>query len=411
MLRKVFLAAAALCLASCSKQKQVEPVIQVVRAGVVEAIQPGPEEQYSVSIEPLEKVDLAFKSGGIVEGVLQVRGADGRMRNVQAGDKVVRNAELAQVRPLDYQHALEQAEAQHAQAQAQWAQAQAQRAQAQAELARARANFNAAEVEYKRSSNLFRLASVTKPQYDEAKGRYEADSAAVAAAEEGVKAAVDGVKGAEDGVAKAAVAVKEAKLSLRDTTVNAPFAGWITARNVNRGSLVDGNTIGFSIQDTHLVKAAFAIPDFRLSGIRRGQEQSVLLEPLHRTVTGVVTSISPQADPQSRVFTVEVTLDNPHEDIRPGMIGSLILGRTRDSRPRLVVPLAAVVRAPADPNGFAVFRLIERGGKTCASAQTIEIGETFGDSIEVTRGLSAGQKIISLGGAQLHDGQQVSVIP
>ncbi len=93
------------------------------------------------------------------------------------------------------------------------------------------------------------------------------------------------------------------------------------------------------------------------------------------------------------------------------MIGSLILGRTRDSRPRLVVPLTAVVRAPADPNGFAVFRLNERGGKSYASAQTIEIGETYGDSIEVTRGLSAGQKIISLGGAQLRDGQQVSVIP
>src|SRR4029450_1680633 len=124
---KLFLLGAALFVASCSKQKQVEPVIQVVRAGVVEEIQPAPEERYSVSIEPVEKVDLAFKSGGIVERILQVRGADGRMRNVQAGDRVAANAELAQVRPLDYQHALEQAEAQHAQAQAQWAQAQAQR--------------------------------------------------------------------------------------------------------------------------------------------------------------------------------------------------------------------------------------------------------------------------------------------
>ena len=93
------------------------------------------------------------------------------------------------------------------------------------------------------------------------------------------------------------------------------------------------------------------------------------------------------------------------------MIGSLILGQTRDSRPRLVVPLAAVVRAPGDPNGFAVFRLSERDGKSYASAQTVEIGETQGDSIEVTRGLTAGQKIISLGGAQVRDGQQVNILP
>ena len=52
--------------------------------------------------------------------------------------------------------------------------------------------------------------------------------------------------------------------------------------------------MGFTVEDTHLVKAAFAVPDFKLSGIRRGQKQSVLLEPLHRTAAGVVTSISPQ---------------------------------------------------------------------------------------------------------------------
>jgi RND family efflux transporter MFP subunit len=396
-MRLVVLIVPILILASCAKEKHLEPVVQVVRAGVVQEIHPGPEERYSVSIEPFDKVDLAFKSGGIVQGILQVRGADGRMRNVQTGDKVARNAELAQVRPLDYQHALEQAEAQRAQA-------EAQLARAQAELAQARANFNTSQIEYVRASNLFQSASLVKPQYDQAKGRYDSDAASVAAAEAAVKAA-------QDGLANAGATVKEAKLSLRDTTLNAPFAGWITARNVDRGSLVDAKTIGFSIEDTHLVKAAFAIPDFTLSGIRRGQKQSVVLEPLRRTAIGVVTSISPQADPRSRVFTVEVTLDNPREDIRPGMIGSLILGQTRASRPRLVVPLAAVVRAPADPNGFAVFGLTVRDGKTYACAQTIEIGETFGDSIEVTRGLSAGQTIISLGGALLHDGQQVSVIP
>lgn len=397
MRRKVFLAAAALLLASCRKEKQVEPVIQVVRAGVVEEIRPGPEERYSVSIEPFQKVDLAFKSGGIIQGILQVRGADGRMRNVQTGDKVARNAELAQVRPLDYEHALEQAEAQRGQA-------EAQLAKAQAELKLAGANFNTAQIEYTRASNLFREASMVKPQYDEAKGRYEANAASVAAAE-------DAVRVAEDGVANARALEAQQRLSLRDTALNAPFAGWITARNVDRGSVVDAKTIGFSIEDTHLVKAAFGVPDFKLSGIRRGQKEPVLLEALQRTAIGVVTSISPQADAQSRVFTIEVTLDNPREDIRPGMIGSLILGQTRDSRPRLVVPLAAVVRAPADPNGFAVFRLIERNGKLYASAQTVEIGETYGDSIEVTRGLSPGQKIITLGGALVHDGQQVSVIP
>jgi RND family efflux transporter MFP subunit len=397
MRRTILLVTATLFLASCRKEKQLEAVVQVVRAGVVERIQPDVTERYSASIEPFAKVDLAFKSGGIIEGILQVRGADGRMRNVAAGDKVANHAALAQVRQLDYEHALEQAEAQRAQA-------EAQVAQAQAELAQARANFNTAQIELARASNLFKSASLVKPQYDQAKGRYDADAASVTAAE-------DAVKAAQEGLAKARAAVSEAKLSLSDTTLHAPFPGWISARNVDRGSVVSGSTVGFSMIDTHLVKAVFAVPDYTLSLIRLGRKQPVLLEALQRTVTGVITSISPQADPQTRVFSIEVTLENSREQIRPGMIGTITLGGMRDSTTRLVVPLSAIVRAPANPNGFAAFRLVVRDGKSYASAQTVEIGETFGNSIEVKRGLVAGQRIISLGGALVRDGQQVSVIP
>jgi multidrug efflux system membrane fusion protein len=384
-------------LCSCKREKPLEPAIQAVRAGVVEQIQPDVPERYSASIDPFAKVDLAFKSGGIVVGIRQVLGADGRMRNIETGDKVGKDAELAQVRRLDYQHSVEEAEARRAQAQAQLAQAQAQ-------LVGARASFTHADIDYARALNLFQSASMVKPQYDQAKAQYDEGAASVAAAEAAVK-------GARDGVANALAAEKEAKLSLSDTTLRAPFGGFISARNVDRGSVVSGATVGFGIVDTHLVKAVFGVPDTTLPLIRLGQKQPVMLDALQHAVPGVITSISPEADPQTRVFSIEVTMANSREEIRPGMIGSVTFGGTRDLRPRLVVPLSAVVRAPADPNGFAVFRLIERGGKSCASAQTIAIGQTFGNSIEVTRGLTAGQRIIAAGASMVHEGQQVSLLP
>jgi len=396
---QVLLTGVALLLASCGKQEQREPTIQTVRAGVVEQIQPdsegAPSERYSASLEPLAQVDLAFKSGGIVEEILQVRGADGRLRNVQSGDGVGKDTVLARVRPLDYQHRLDQAEAQRAQSEAQLSQAQAQ-------LAQARATLGEADIEYTRANHLFQSASLVKPQYDQAKGRYDATAASVAAAEAAVKAA-------EAGVANARAAGNEAKLSLSDTELRAPFAGWISARNVDRGSLVGNTTACFSIVDTHLVKAVFGVPDSELAIVRVGQKLSVTLDALHRAVPGVVTSVSPQADPKSRVFAVEVTIENSREDVRPGMIGSLTLGGSHDSRPRLVVPLSAVVRAPADPNGFAVFRVIRRDGKMFASTQTIQIGQAFGNSMEVTGGLAAGDEIIAAGGPQVHDGQLVRI--
>jgi multidrug resistance efflux pump len=405
------LVGAALLLAGCQNQAAIEPAIQTVTAETVETVRPDTPERYTATITSFAQVDLAFKSAGLIEKIHQVRGADGRMRNVQAGDKVGRDTELALVRTVDYQQRVDQATAQLAQSEAQQAQVEAQLGQSEAQLTQAQANFSEAEIEYTRATNLFQSASLIKPQFDQAKGRYDSTAAAVKAAEAAVRAAAAALKGGEAGVAKARAAASEAKLSLSDTSVRAPFDGWISARNVDRGTLVGNATIGFSMLDTHLVKAEFAVPDFSLKMVRLGQKLPVMLDAIQHAVQGVVTSISPQADPKTRVFSIEVTLDNARDDVRPGMIGSLALGIVRDPKPRLVVPLSAVVRAPSDPKSFAVFRLVPRDGKMYAQAQVIQIGQTLSNSIEVTGGLSAGQHVIVLGGSLVRDGQEVRVLP
>jgi len=388
---------AALLLSGCQKQTAIEPSVQTVTAGTVELIQPDTPERYSATIAPIAQVDLAFKSAGLIEKIYQVRGADGRLRDVQGGDKVARETELALVRTVDYQQRVDQMAAR-------LSQSEAQAAESEAQLAQAQANFNEAEIEYKRATNLFQSSSLVKPQFDQAKGRYESVAASV-------KAADASVNSGEAGVANARAALAEAKLSLSDTSLRAPFDGWIAARNVDRGTLVGNATVGFSMMDTHLVKAQFAVPDFSLKMVRLGQRLPVTLDALQQPLQGIVTSISPQADPKTRVFSIEVTLDNPRDEVRPGMIASLAIGAVRNQEPRLAVPLSAVVRAPLDPRSFAVFRLVPRDGRAYAESQVIQIGQTLSNSIEVTSGLSAGQRIIALGGSLVRDGQEVRVLP
>ncbi len=404
-------ATALLLVVGCQKQPVIEPSVQTVSGGTVDTIQPDTSQRYSATIAPIAQVDLAFKSAGLIERIHQVRGADGRMRDVQAGDPVGRDTELALVRTIDYQQRVDQVAAQLAQSEAQRAQVEAQLGQAEAQLAQARANFNEAEIEYTRATSLFQSSSLVKPQFDQAKGRYESTAAAVKAAEASVKAAEASVKGAEAAVAHARAALDETKLSLSDTSVRAPFGGWISVRNVDRGTLVSNATVGFSMMDTHLVKAEFAVPDSSLKMVRLGQKLPISFDVVEHPLQGVVTAISRQADSKTRVFAIEVTLDNAHDDVRPGMIGSLVLGVVRNPTSRLVVPLSAVVKAPSDPNGFAVFRLVPRDGKTYAQAQEIQIGQTLGNSIEVTGGLGAGQRVIALGGSLVRDGQEVRVLP
>lgn len=379
---RVALIGTAMAAAACRAHGPAEPPPQTVRAGVVERVQPTVPERYSAVIAPIAQVELAFKSAGPIERLHQVRGADGRMRGIEVGDRVTKGTELAAVRAADYTHALEQA--------------RGRAAEAAAQLTQARAAFDQADADYTRARNLFDAASLVKPQLDQAKARFDSARANVDAA--------------QAGVAGAQAAVDSAALALDDASVRAPFDGWIAARNVDVGALAGPTTVAFSLVDSHLVKAVFAVPDSSLRAVRQGQRQTVTLDTVPHPVDGVVTSISPQADPRTRVFAVEVTLDNPREEIRPGMIAGLTIGAAADATPRLVVPLSAVVRAPADPAGFAVFRIADRDGATYARAQVVQVGQSFGNAIEV-HGLAPGDRVIALGASLVHDGQRVNVLP
>jgi multidrug efflux pump subunit AcrA (membrane-fusion protein) len=110
------------------------------------------------------------------------------------------------------------------------------------------------------------------------------------------------------------------------------------------------------------------------------------------------------------VYSVEVTIENGSEAIRPGMVGAVVVSDAPRPVSHLVVPLAAIVRDPGNPTGVAVYRLDDRDGKTVATAQPVTTGEAMGNAIEVLTGLTAGQRIVILGGELLHSGDQVRVL-
>jgi len=367
---------------SCTQKKAPDAGVQTVQAGLVEEIQPDTPEKYSAVVLPNLQVDLAFKSAGLIVEVHRVRGADGRIRDVEAGDLVSAGTILASVRPNDYQQRLDQG--------------QAGVAQAEAQLAQARASFSDADREFNRAKNLYASASLTKPDYDRAQAQYESSAAQV--------------KAAQAAIESARTQANQANLALEDTLLRAPFTGYVIARNVSKGSLVGNSTVGFSLIDTHVVKAEFAVPDTSLRGVHLGQRLAMNLDALPQPVEGVLTAISPQADAKSRVFSVELTVPNANGAIRPGMIGSLSITTATHPLSRIVIPLSAVVRAPGSSQGFGVYRIENRNGKTYAVAQPIQIGSTYGNAIEVTSGIGKGEHIVALGGELLQNEQEIRVV-
>jgi RND family efflux transporter MFP subunit len=344
-----------------------------VRVHAVERAAAAAAARYSATINPAARVDLAFKNGGYVESVAKVVGLDGKPRLLQAGDKVTHGQILASVRRADFAQKL---------------------AEARAGLGEAQAAAEQAQLNFDRAANLIKTSSISKAESDSARVALDAASARVAGAR---------------------VRVEEADTALADTLLRTPMDGVVLARNVEIGTLAAPGMVALSIVDTSTVKVVFGVPDTVLETLQLGADQAVATEAMHGGErTGKITRIAPVADPRSHVFEVEVTLDNPGDELKAGMVASLNLGAAA-AAPVAVLPLAAIVRPPAGlarPSGqqvgYAVF-VVDASG--VARARGVELGDLLGNQIPIKSGLAEGEKVVVMGASLLSDGENVQVIP
>ena len=128
-------------------------------------------------------------------------------------------------------------------------------------------------------------------------------------------------------------------------------------------------------------------------------------------IEGRVTAIAPIADAKTRTFSVEVTIANAQNVLRPGMVAALALSTGPNDRTAVpVVPLSAIVRSPDTPGGFGVFVVEERSGQFVAHARAVDLGDTYGNLIGIHKGVAAGERVIVSGADFVRNAQQVRVL-
>jgi RND family efflux transporter MFP subunit len=352
----------------CRQEAEVSKAPTPVRTAAAQLIDASTSNTYSANIQPYQQVDLSFKSNGYLASIKQVKDADGHIRNIDIGDFVKQGTVLATVQQDDFNDKL---------------------AQAKASLDRSQAENERAKLSYERISKLFAVGAATKPDLDDATAQLASTSAAVA---------------------NAKAQVSEAQLALGYCELRAPFDGWVLKRSVDVGTLVGPATNGFTLADTRTVKAVFGVPDTAMANVKLGSAQSVTTEALSGSFPGHVTSISAAADPKSRVYSVEVRIDNQRNELKAGMIASIMLGGGKQNAKVLVVPLTAVIRSPATKEGFAVLLTDGPGDTPKVRAQDVTLGDTYGNNISVLSGLSAGERVVTSGTNMIRAGEQVRVM-
>jgi RND family efflux transporter MFP subunit len=371
---KAWVVVAILAAAACRRDAAaiVDKPPRPVKIRPVEAIGRRGDLRYSATVETNDQVVVAFKVGGYIQQIKQARDRSGSTRDLDVGDTVRAGDELARIRQTDYNQAVNQVSAQ---------------------LAEAEASVRKANEDFTRANTLFASQSATKPELDGARLQLESAQARQKAAQ---------------------AAVAQAELTAADTAIRAPLAGVVLARRVEQGSLAVPGQAAFTIGSIARVKVVFGVPDTIVRQLRNGQKLSVTAEAVGtRPFTGEITTIAPAADPQSRVFSVELSLSNQAGALRPGMIATVTVPFL-EGGPATVsaVPLTAIVKSPsaASPDAYAVFVAEGQGELRTARLRPVSLGDVFGNMIAVTSGLAVGTPVIVSGATLVTDGESLRVV-
>lgn len=266
--------------------------------------------------------------------------------------------------------------------------------EADSAVAAAKANLDLAQVTFGRMQELFQKKSISNQEFDEASARLKA-----------AQAAYDMARARRvqlnSKLAEVDQEVRATEVTRSYADVLAPFAGIVTARPVEPGSLALPGTPLLTIEREGAYRLEASVEESRLAAIRVGQPVSVTLDSVDRTLEARVSEIVPAVDAASRTYTVKIDLP-ALPSLRSGVFGRAAF--QIGSRPLLAIPAGAVT----ERGQLQSVVIVDNG---VARTRLITAGRKVKDRVEVLSGLSAGEKVIFPVPQGLADGASVEVRP
>ncbi|WP_420133263.1 efflux RND transporter periplasmic adaptor subunit [Rhodopseudomonas sp.] len=346
-LRIISVAFACVLVAGCGKKaEQPEPIRPVLSMVIA------PLEASSLAVvgtvEPQFRTDYGFRMLGRLIA-----------RPVNIGDMVEKGQLLAAVDPFAAELAVRSA---------------------LAELSTAQGQFANASNTADRQRTLIESGATTKATLDSA----EQSSAAAQAA-----------------VTRAQSNLTKAREQLSYTKLEAEYAGVVTAVSVQVGQIVNPGQTVVTVARPDIREAVIDVAEELAGMLKIGTPLTVRLQLDQQIQTeGKVREVAPQADPVTRTRRVRITLVSPPDTFRLGStITTLIPGKPRRG---YLLPATAILTE----NGQSSVWVIDPATKS-VQKRKVQIVRDGDDSVEVTDGIKAGERVARAGVHQLKEGQRV----
>ncbi len=204
--------------------------------------------------------------------------------------------------------------------------------------------------------------------------------------------------------AKAAVAAKKAAIDKK--LIYAPFSGRLGIRQVNVGQYLAAGDSIVPLQQLQPIYVDFNVPEQQLANLYINQLIALGVEAYPGKIfTGSITAMNSGIDKATRTVKLRATLDNPKELLRPGMFADVQVMLDED-KSVLTVPDTAITY---NPYGDAVFALVSGNQGYAVQLRHIITGGTREGRVEVVKGLSENEQVVSAGQVKLRNGMAVTL--
>ncbi|ACR30616.1 efflux RND transporter periplasmic adaptor subunit [Burkholderia glumae] len=203
--------------------------------------------------------------------------------------------------------------------------------------------------------------------------------------------------------------IRETQAVITQKLIRAPFSGVIGLRRVNLGQYLNPGDAIATLTDLSVLYANFTVPQKELGRVSLGQTVRVTADPYPgRTFEARVTAIEPQVGDETRNITVQATVNNTDQLLRPGMyIDAHVVLQRRDAV--ISVPDTAVQTSQA---GDTVIVVEQRDGRGVGFARVRQVraGARERGRIVIEDGLRAGDVVVTTGQLRVAPGEKVQTL-
>lgn len=372
--------------------------IKWVRTSPVKAMPLNSNVEYVGALAADLKVNVATEIGGAIEKLLFER-----------GDQVKEGQLLAEIGTSSVYIEVQQAEAALGVAKSRLKKAErGSRPEeiriAEARLEEAEAAVRESERNFIRIEDLYRDKAVSNSDYDTAKRALDTARANLESARQQLELAKQGPRIEEKEEARAAfkqadAALAMAKDRLRKSRLNAPSPGIIGFRHVEEGEVVGPGTVITQVVDNRKMKIKLSLAEKDLPLLDRGEPFPFTIDAYPgEKFTCLLSFVSPTADPATRSFPVELTVDAPDPRMADGMTV------------RVEFPIASQkksIKVPStwlsEEDGHMGLYVVDDGK---ALFRKVTLGSYYEGKVEIVSGLSDEERVIT-NPAGLKTGDQV----